>query len=627
MLAKWACARGRARRPQPLDRRAQLTHEERRAGARPHPAGVVRAVRGHVVEVRAGGLAVVLLAMLALASATPAAQAPPRESVAVGTGGAAATVDPLATQAAIDVLRSGGNAVDATVTAAGVLGVTEPFSAGIGGGGFMVIRTSDGTVTTIDGRETAPAAMQPDTFSRLSFTEARWSGLSVGVPGTVRGWDEALRRYGTMSMGEVLQAGIAVAREGFVVDQVFFDQTQQAVDFFDDIVPTAALFLDPDGTPRDVGSVFRNPDLARAYERIAHIDAKGFYRGAIADAMVTAVQNPPVAPDANHVWRSGLMTMRDVMGYVAPEREPTRVGYRGLDVYGMGPPSSGGSTVGEALNILEGFDLSGDREEALHRYLEASAVSFADRNRYLADPDLVDVPLAGLLSDSYAAERRSLIGPTTGVPYPPGDPTDNEGPSTTHLTVSDRMGNVVSYTFTIESIGGAGITVPGWGFLLNNELTDFNFQPGTANSPAGGKRPRSSMSPTIVLDDGEPLLALGTPGGATIITTVLQILVNHIDFGMSLPEAIAAPRAAQLNGANVIAEPDFVSSPEGAALTDRGHRYAVVAEIGAATGIRFLPDGAVQAAAEPTRRGGGSAMVEEPSSTTAAFLRDLALAG
>ena len=576
---------------------------------------------------RIGGLAVILLAVLAFASATPAAEAPPREPVAVGTGGAAASVDPLATQAAIDVVRSGGNAVDAAVAAAGVLGVTEPFSAGIGGGGFMVIRTSGGQVTTIDGRETAPAAMQPDTFSGLSFGEARWSGLSVGVPGTVRGWDEALRKYGTMSLGDVLQAGIAVAREGFEVDQVFFDQTEQAVDFFDDIAPTAALFLDPDGTPRDVGSVFRNPDLARAYERIAQLGPKGFYRGAIADAMVAVVQDPPLAPGANHVWRPGLMTMRDVKGYVAPEREPTRVGYRGLDVYGMGPPSSGGSTVGEALNILEGFDLSGDRVEALHRYLEASAVAFADRNRYLGDSDFVDVPLAGLLSDSYADERRPLIGSTTGVPYEPGDPTDNEGPSTTHLTVSDRMGNVVSYTFTIESTGGAGITVPGWGFLVNNELTDFNFQPGTANSPEGGKRPRSSMSPTIVVDDGQPLLALGSPGGSTIITTVLQILVNHLDFGMSMPEAIAAPRASQRNTPTVLAEPDFISSAEGMALLGRGHSFSSTAEIGAATGIRFLPDGLVQAAAEPTRRGGGSAMVEEPSATSVASLRDLALAG
>ena len=544
----------------------------------------------------------------------------PKEPVAVGSGGAAATVDVHATRAAIDILEQGGNAVDAAVAAAAVLGVTEPYSCGVGGGGFMLIRTRSGLVTTIDHRETAPAAMRPDSFFEvgqpLAFNAARFSGLSVGVPGTVRGWDEALGRYGTMALGALLQPAIEVASEGFVVDQTFFDQTQQNVDFFDDITSTRAVYLDPDGTPPDIGTTFANPDLARAYARIAMLGAKGFYRGAIADAMVEAVRSPPVVPDANHVWRPGRMTMRDVMRYAAPERPPTWVGYRGLDVYGMGPPSSGGSTVGEALNILEGWDLGGDRIEALHRFLEASAVSFADRNRYLADSDFVDVPLAGLLSDSYAAERRPLIGNHTGVPYLFGDPTENEGPSTTHLTVADRWGNVVSYTFTIESTGGAGITVPGWGFLLNNELTDFNFDSLThANRVEGGKRPRSSMSPTIVLDDGRPLLAVGSPGGSMIITTVLQILLNRFDFGMALPDAVAAPRASQRNTASVFAEPAFRTAYE-AALGERGHSFVTTAEIGAATGIEFLPGGLVQAVAEPTRRGGGSAMVQEPALVT-----------
>ena len=242
----------------------------------------------------------------------------------------------------------------------------------------------------------------------------------------------------------------------------------------------------------------------------------------------------------------------------------------------------------------------------------------ADRNLYLGDPDFVSIPLAGLLSDSYAAERRALIGPTTGVPYPPGDPTDNGGPSTTHLTVSARHGNVVSYTFTIEQTGGSGIVVPNRGFLLNNDLPDFDFAPGRANSPAGHKRPRSSMSPTIVLRDGRPYLAVGSPGGSTIITVALQVLVNEIDFGMTLPEAIAAPRASQRNTASVLAEPGFIVSPEAAALTARGHVFASTAEIGAATGISFLPNGFVLAAAEPIRRGGGSAMVEEPGAPTLA---------
>jgi gamma-glutamyltranspeptidase/glutathione hydrolase len=577
------------------------------------------------VRVRLAVVLTFLAGLLAWPGVAVAIDEPVKEPVAVGTGGAVASVDPLASEAAIRVLQRGGNAVDAAVAGAAVLGVVEPYSCGIGGGGFMVIyRASDGSVTTIDARETAPAAMQPDSFMEngtpLPFNDARWSGLSVGVPGTVRGWNEALLDYGTRPLAELLAPAVGIAREGFRVDQIFFDQTQQNVDFFNDITSTRAIYLEADGTPYDVGETFRNPDMARAYARIVRLGPKGFYRGDIADGIVTAVQNPPVAADANHVWRRGSMTMRDVQGYVAPERAPTVVTYRGLKVYGMGPPSSGGSTVGEALNILEGYDLAGmTRTQALHRYLEASALAFADRGQYLADPDFVDVPLAGLLSDSFAAERRALIGATAATkPVPPGDPTDNEGPSTTHLTVADRFGNVVTYTFTIESIGGSGITVPGYGFLLNNELTDFNFTPGTANSPAGGKRPRSSMSPTIVTSAGKPIVAVGSPGGSMIITTVLQILLNDLDFGMTLPEAIAAPRASQRNTASVSAEPAFIAS-EGPALQALGHSFTSTPEIGAATGIAFLPSGFFQAVAEPVRRGGGSAMVAEPAPAAASF--------
>ena len=432
----------------------------------------------------------------------------------IGTGGAAASVEKIATQAAIGILRDGGNAVDAAVAAAAVLGVTEPFSCGIGGGGFLVVRTANGTVTTIDGRETAPAAMHPTSFwvngAPLPFNDARYSGLSVGVPGTVETWVDALQKFGTMSLTEVFAPAIHVARHGYVIDQVWFDQVNANRDWFDDIPASAALFLDPDGTPRDVGTVFTNPALAATYERLAHLGAKGFYRGAIADALVETVQHPVVSPTANHVWRPGVMTMRDLHTYEAPERAPTHVNYRGLDVYSMGPPSSGGSTVGEALNILEGYNLSSmTREAALHYYLEASRYSFADRNRYLADPAYFDVPLSGLLSKDYAATRRSLIKETAAPgAVPPGDPDPYEGAeTTTHLTTSDTSGNVVSYTFTIESTGGSGLVVPGFGFLLNNELTDFNFDSTThPNRVEGGKRPRSSMAPTIVTNAGKPFL-------------------------------------------------------------------------------------------------------------------------
>ena len=450
----------------------------------------------------------------------------------------------------------------------------------------------------------------------LPFNAARYSGLSVGVPGTVETWVDALEKFGTMSLAEVFAPAIHIARHGYVIDQVWFDQANANRDWFDDIPASAALFLDADGTPRDVGTVFMNPALAETYERIAHLGAKGFYRGAVADALVEAVQHPSVSPMANHVWRPGVMTMRDMHAYSAPERAPTHVNYRGLDVYSMGPPSSGGSTVGEALNILEGYDLSSmTRAAALHFYLEASRYSFADRNAYLADPAYFDVPLNGLLSEEYAATRRALITETAAPgPVPPGDPHPYEGAeTTTHLTTSDRSGNVVSYTFTIESTGGSGLVVPGFGFLLNNELTDFNFDSAThPNRVEGGKRPRSSMAPTIVARAGQPFLALGSPGGATIITTVLQIMLNRIDLGMTLPQAIADPRASQRNAVNTGAEPAFLATPERTALEDRGHHFIDAGEIGAAVGIEFLADGGVLAAAEPVRRGGGSAMTELP---------------
>ena len=600
---------------------------------------------------RIAGL-VVLVVLMALVAAFPAGAqvpAPPKTPTAEGWGGSAATVDPLATQTAIDVLRSGGNAVDAAVAAAGVLGVVEPFSCGIGGGGFMVIYDAQrGRVDTIDSRETAPALMTENSFADFDpdteFTEAYVSGLSVGVPGTVAGWEKALKRYGSRSLRSLLRPGRRIAREGFVVDQTFNGQVESNKEIFDDFTSTRDLYL-PGGAPTPVNEVQENPDLAETYRRIGN-DPDRFYRGGIARDIAQTVQHPPEAPDSDrpHDVHPGLMTRDDLRRYEAIRRAPTKINYRGLDVYGMGPPSSGGTTVGEALNILEGFPMSSlTREQALHRYLEASKLAYADRNKFVADPDFEEVPVRGLLSDGFAAERRALIGEQAlPAPQPAGDPAeydhghhdqdkrpggDENAKSTTHLTVADRWGNVVSYTFTIEQIGGNGMVVPGRGFLLNNELTDFNFVPGTANSPAGGKRPRSSMAPTIVFDDGRPEVALGSPGGATIITTVLQTLVNYIDFGQSLPDALAAPRASQRNASPATdapagtlekteAEPAFIAA-YGAPLEALGHSFVVPTaappgQIGAATAIRFLRHRRQQAVAEPTRRGGGSAMVVWP---------------
>jgi gamma-glutamyltranspeptidase/glutathione hydrolase len=585
----------------------------------------------------------------ALAGPTAAATAAPpvKRPVATGSGGAVATVDLDASSAALGVLQGGGNAVDAAVAAAATLGVTEPYSTGIGGGGFMVIWLArQGRAVTIDGRETAPAAFREDSFidpatgQPIPFPERVTSGLGVGVPGTLRTWQRAAGRFGTRPLAELLRPAIRVAEHGFLVDQTFHDQTAANADRFRAIVPTRELFL-PGGSLPPVGSTFRNPDLARTYRLIASTGGRAFYQGRIARTMIDTVRHPPVASDATIPVRPGLMTAADLAAYRTVDRAPTRIGYRDHRVIGMGPPSSGGSTVGEALNILEGFDLASEtRTQALFHYLEASRLAFADRNRWVGDPAYVDVPLPGLLSQGFADERRCLVGERANVsPVPAGDPFPPFGPGcpaggatvgagdrrgTSHLTVADRWGNVVSYTLTIEQTGGSGIVVPGHGFLLNNELTDFNPAPPASgvpdpNLPAPGKRPRSSMSPTIVFAHGRPVLALGSPGGATIITTVLQILIEYLDRGRTLPEAIAAPRVSQRNSDPGDTEPAFLAGPEAAELQALGEQFRpapvmppLPSEIGAATGIAFLGGGVLQAAAEPVRRGGGSALVVHP---------------
>lgn len=568
---------------------------------------------------------------LVLALALSVLGAAVAQSSQSGSGGAAATVDERATAAAITVLELGGNAVDAAVAAAAVLGVTDPFSSGLGGGGFMLVRDAEsGRVISIDGRETAPLAATPDMFlddgEAIPFAERRGSSLSVGVPGTLAQWRVALERYGTMDLATLLRPAIRVAEEGFEVDPTFHDQIASNAELFATFPATAELYL-PNGAPPEVGSTFRNPDLAATYRLIAEEGPGVFYRGEIGEDLVATVQEPATVDDPPYEVRSQRMTMEDLDLYHAPVRPATHVEYRGLDVYGMGPPSSGGLTVGLILNILETTDLgSMEDADAIHAMLEASRLAYADRGAYMGDADFVNVPVEGLQSDAFAATRAERIGDEAGEDPAPGDPfafqedaspplapqtADEEGTSTTHLTVADREGNVVSYTFTIESTGGSGMLVPGRGFLLNNELTDFNVEPGTANSVEPRKRPRSSMAPTIVLEDGEPFLALGSPGGSTIITTVLQTLLNVVDFGMTPEEALAAPRLSQRNGRSTTVEA-AADDALVAALEQRGHTFSETEEIGAATLIAFGEDGSMTAVAEPVRRGGGSARVVHP---------------
>ena len=571
-----------------------------------------------------------------------------KTATATGYGGAVSTVDPEASAAAIGILRKGGNAVDAAVAAAATLGVTEPYSAGIGGGGYFVFYNArNGRVGTIDGRETAPedmpnnAFIDPATGKPYPFTpELVTSGVSVGVPGTPATWERALQRWGTLDLDDALEPAIDVASRGFLVDETFRQQTLDNEVRFAAFTSTSSLFL-PGGDAPAVGSVFKNPDLAATYELLADEGTRGFYRGPLADEIVAAVQAPPKTEGTTLPVPVGHMTTKDLAAYEALDQAPTHVEYRGLDVYGMAPSSSGGTTVGEALNILDPSNLSEmSRPGALHYYLEASALAFADRAKYVGDPAFVDVPTAELTDPLFGKERACRINPKEAAQKPvapgdvaaydgacpaaaaaPADEADTENISTTNLTVADKWGNVVEYTLTIEQTGGSGIVVPGRGFLLNNELTDFStvFAENDPNRIQPGKRPRSSMSPTIILKDGDPYLALGSPGGSTIITTVLQTIVNRVDLGMTISDAVAEPRAAQRNSAKVTAEPGFIEAygeqlkPFGHEFTPSGDAFTSAAEIGAATAIEFLPDGRMVAAAEPVRRGGGSAMVVTPS--------------
>ena len=584
-----------------------------------------------------------LVAFLAACTSAPVAPTPtgpPRSAEAVGTGGAVASVDPEATAIGIDVLRSGGNAVDAAVATAAALGVTEPYSAGIGGGGYFVYYdAASGRVSTIDGRETAPATATENYFVEngqpIPFDQAVTSGLSVGVPGTPATWDDAVRRWGTRPLAELLAPAAKLAADGFVVDQEFRSQTEENAERFAAFPATSALFL-PGGVPPAVGSLLRNPDLAATYDELGREGINAIYHGPIGADIVATVNAPKVVPGSTRMLRPGRLTAADLAGYQLATPEPTHAPYRGLDVYGMAPSSSGGTTVGEALHILERSDLRNlPNVDMQHRFLEASRFAFADRNRWVGDPAAVPVPTDALLSTGFADSRACLIDPGRAAtsPVPPGDPlapapcpaprngpaggSGTEGPNTTHLTVADARGNVVAYTLTIEQTGGSGMVVPGRGFLLNNELTDFSFVPVTPgvpdpNLPGPSKRPRSSISPTIVLDKGTPLLALGSPGGATIITTVLGVLVQRLDRGLPLVDAIAAPRASQRNRAQTEAEPAFLALPERARLEAMGHAFTETREIGAVAGVERLPDGRWRAAAERTRRGGGSAMVVTP---------------
>jgi gamma-glutamyltranspeptidase/glutathione hydrolase len=457
-----------------------------------------------------------------------------------------------ASQAGLDALQRGGNAVDAAVAVGFALAVTHPQAGNIGGGGFMVIRFADGKSTTIDYRETAPGKATRDMFLDVAgtpVTERSLVGpLACGTPGSVAGLTYVQRKYGKLTLAQVMAPAIDLAENGFPVSDAFERALAAAParKLFDRFPETARIFT-KNGQPYVAGDRFVQKELAKTLRLIATNGADAFYRGPIADLI-----------DAEMKRTGGLITKRDLAAYKAVERPALTGTYRGFDIISMPPPSSGGVALIQTLNVLEGFpikDSGPSSSKTIHLMVETERRVYADRSEWLGDPDFFKVPVKGLIAKSYADALRKSIDPNKATPsanVKPGKPLDFESTQTTHYSVIDADGTAVTTTTTLNGYFGNGEVVPGSGFLLNNEMDDFSVKPGApnmfglvggvANAIEPGKRMLSSMTPTIVAKDGKPILVVGSPGGSRIITTVLQVIVNVLDFGMNVQEAVDAPR-------------------------------------------------------------------------------------
>lgn len=509
--------------------------------------------------------AIILFALLfgALSSSATAQRAyDPAAEALIGTesrfqpviaeSGMVAAQEKIAAEVGADILRQGGNAVDAAVATGFALAVTHPQAGNLGGGGFMMIALADQKkVVAIDYRETAPAAASRDMFlnpqGEVDKEKARFSRASAGVPGTVAGLLYALDHYGTMPLDRVLAPAIRLAENGFPVSWGLAFALSKNQERFAKDPSSVAYFEHPEGQPYKAGEVLRQPDLAKTLRAIGENGARGFYEGPVADRIVAEMKQG-----------GGLITLDDLKNYKPVEREPVRGSYKGYEIVSMPPPSSGGAHVIQMLNILEGYDLKAlghNSADTIHRLVEAMRRVYADRAKYMGDPDFIHVPLEGIVSKAYAAQLRGKIDlehATKSADVSAGRPPSAEGDQTTHFSVMDKFGNAVSNTYTLNFAFGSGYSVDGAGFLLNNEMDDFSAKPGApnaygligdeANAIAPGKRPLSSMAPTIVLKDGEPYFVTGSPGGSTIITVVLQELLNVLTFDMNVAAATAAPR-------------------------------------------------------------------------------------
>jgi gamma-glutamyltranspeptidase / glutathione hydrolase len=513
---------------------------------------------------------------------------------------------PIASRVGLDVLRRGGNAVDAAVAIGFALAVVHPEAGNIGGGGFMIIRSGDGRVQALDYRETAPSRASRDMY-RAADSEASVTGhLAAGVPGAVAGMVEAHRRLGRLPLPELVDPAIRLAQDGFVVD------SYRSLSIADDSARLArfpgsrAAYL-PDGQPPAPGAIWRQPDLASTLRTIRDSGAAGFYRGRVADLIVAEMGRG-----------GGLISREDLAGYRPLWREPIAINYRGYIIYSMPPASSGGVTMGEILNIMEGFDPLPPFGSAglMHREAEAMRRAFTDRNTYLGDPDFVRNPIDRLLSKEYAARLRKEIGEQASV-TPSFNPAIRSGASTTHYSVVDAEGNAVSCTTTLNNSYGSAVTVTGAGFLLNDEMDDFATSPGEpnmyglvqgeANAIAPGKRMLSAMTPSIVLDPQKQLyLLVGTPGGPKIITMVYHVISNLIDHRMSLAEAVAAPRLHhQALPDSIQVETDGFLPATLDSLRHRGHSISTRGLWGDVEAI-IRTSGGWQGVSD-SRRGGGGA--------------------
>lgn len=551
----------------------------------------------------------VLLAIFALALLFEC-----RADVAFGRHGAVATVAPLATDAAIRAMEKGGNAVDAIVAAALTLGVVDGFNSGIGGGCFLLIHTQNGEDVAIDGREMAPGKATRDMFIRHGNADAELSltgPLAIGVPGSLAAYDYAINHFGRSKLSEHLLPAAEIAGRGFAISKGYAARVREVQAALLHFPETGSIFLKADGKAHEEGEILRQPDLARTYRKIAEEGIKWFYQGEFAERTERWMQ-------AN----GGLITREDFAGYHIVLREPVRSHYRGYEIVGFPPPSSGGVHVAQILNILDHFDLKSHpaySADSIHMIGEAMKSAFADRAFWLGDPDFVAVP-RGLVSEQYAetlAQRISLDHVAVVADHGAADQF-GEGSfhkHTTHFSAADASGNWVACTATINTTFGSKVVIPGTGVVMNNQMDDFSAQPGTpnyfglvgaeANSIAPGKRPLSSMSPTIVFQDGKPFLSLGAAGGPTIISQTVVNLINILDYGMNIEQALAKPRIHQQWKPDEL-KLEHVPTEVRTALEKKGHAVREVNSMGAAQIVIRTKDG-FSAAADPRVNGKGAA--------------------